>query len=397
MKLELNALSVLALSVLALLSLLFCVNGLARTPSQAQVAEVPDWVNFPGNQWESITPEQAGLDPVRFNDWVNSQNPQFGILCCGQQPEDGGVVIARGGYIIHTWGDPDFKYQSASLGKTFTRMVLQLAVDEGLIGSKSDLVKDYWTGVGQLNSPHKYLNNGYHQTLTFSHLENMIGGFPVSNGYCWRTGTATGWCQPIPDWANWTGDPDYDNYAHVAPGTHHRYSSGGYWRLSQALTAIWNKDKKQVLDEKIMSKIGIPADRWDWVSGEYVRTNVDFYPDIPGYGDYLDPPYTINGEPVLGGGGWVVMSAKDFARVGLLIATGGEWNGQQLISNLGGNVGVSSNTVDGWGVVNGKDGYFSFGKVTTGSFSDPTPNEMASWIIGPVKSSKIYLPIVVRR
>ena len=56
------------------------------------------------------------------------------------------------------------------------------------------------------------------------------------------------------------GDPDYDNYAHAAPGSVSRYSSGGYWRLSQALTAIWKKDLKQVLDERIPPAIG-NADR----------------------------------------------------------------------------------------------------------------------------------------
>ena len=64
---------------------------------QSHVAQIPDWVNFPGDEWESITPEEAGLDPVKFGDWVNSQSPQFGKAYGGQQPGNGGVVIARGG------------------------------------------------------------------------------------------------------------------------------------------------------------------------------------------------------------------------------------------------------------------------------------------------------------
>jgi len=349
------------------------------------LSPLPEWVNFPGKAWETITPEEAGLDVEKFNAWVNSQKPQFGKAYGGQKPENGGVVIARGGYLIHTWGAPNFKYQSASLGKTFTRMALQLAVDEGLIKSDDDLVMNYWTGDGQLDT-HKALNQDHHRHLTFRHLQDMKGGFPVTNGYFWKTTNDAGIMGPkeIPPWAKYTGEPDYDNYAHVAPGTVSRYSSGGYWRLSQALTAIWDKDLEQVLDEHIMSKIGIPADRWDWLSGEEVRNNKDFYPNMPGYGDYLDLPYRINGILVRGGGGWVVMSASDFARVGLLIATGGVWKDVRLISKIGGNVGVGANTVNGWGVVNGKDGYFSFGKVAT-HFIDPTPEQMSSWAIGPVR------------
>ncbi len=349
--------------------------------------QIPEWVNFPGEQWELITPEGAGLDPVKFNAWINSQNPLFGRGTGGQYPGNGGVVIARGGYIIHTWGDPNFRYQSASLGKTFTRMALQLAVDEGLIKSRDDPVSKYWTGEGQLEK-HKVLNRGHHQYLTFRHLSEMRGGFPVTNAYFWKNKANTGEFNPgIPAWAKWTGDPDYDNYAHVEPGKHRQYSSGGYWRLSQVLTAVWRKDLKALLDEKIMSKIGIPENRWEWISGEEVHNNKMFYPQTPGYGDFLDPPFKIDGLPVRGGGGWVVMSAMVFARVGLLIATGGIWKGEQLISRIGGNAGVNANTVEGWGRIKGKEAYFSFGKVATG-FNDPTEEQLASWIIGPIAAHK---------
>ena len=44
----------------------------------AYSAEVPDWVSFPGEEWEPITPEEAGLDVGKFNAWVSRQNPRFG-------------------------------------------------------------------------------------------------------------------------------------------------------------------------------------------------------------------------------------------------------------------------------------------------------------------------------
>ena len=138
---------------------------------------------------------------------------------------------------------------------------------------------------------------------------------------------------PIPEWAKWTGDPFYDNYAHAEPGTIGIYSSGGMWRLNQALTALWDQDLKRVLDERLFRKIGIRADGWDWIPGRIVYENKDFYPHMLGYGDFLDPPYEINGHVVRGGGGWVVMSAEDLARFGLLVATGGIWEGERLIDS----------------------------------------------------------------
>lgn len=45
-----------------------------------------------------------------------------------------------------------------------------------------------------------------------------------------------------------------------------------------------------------MSKIGIPADRWDWVPGKVVHDEIHWYPNMPGYGDFIDPPYEIGGQ-----------------------------------------------------------------------------------------------------
>lgn len=75
------------------------------------------------------------------------------------------------------------------------------------------------------------------------------------------------------------------------PGATTRYSSGGYWRLAQALTALWGGDLKDVLDERLFRHLGIPADRWEWTPGKEVHDTRDFYPAFPNYGEYVDPPY----------------------------------------------------------------------------------------------------------
>jgi len=54
----------------------------------------------------------------------------------------------------------------------------------------------------------------------------------------------------------------------------------------------------------------------------------------PDYGLFVDPPYEINGHVVRTGGTGIVMSAKDLARYGLLVATGGQWKGKRLITNV---------------------------------------------------------------
>lgn len=363
-------------------------NWLRTGPEEAERPEIPDWVVFPGEEWQRGSLQSANIDSIRFNAWADSLLPEFGKAYGGQAPDTGGVMITQGGIVLREWGDVDYRYQSASLGKAFTRMALQLAIDEGLIGSPDDRIHTYWTGEGEL-AAHKLLNKGKHRRLTFRHLVDMKGGFPVTNGFYWkdRVDDQGNFYPGIPDWAEWTGDPGYDNFAHVSPGKYTHYSSGGYWRLSQALTAIWKKELKDVLDEKIMHKIGIPSDRWEWISGKEVLEDQAFYPELPGYGAFIDPPFEIDEARVLGGGGWVIMSASDFARLGLLISTQGIWEGEQLISAIYGNEGVGANTLDGWhiktqniGPHTHKEAYFSFGKVAT-RFDDPAPEVMREWIL----------------
>lgn len=341
---------------------------------------VPDWVVFPEEEWPTLTPEEAFpetfssgttrspavSDRDAWKEWVESMRQ--GVSGASWQGEDHsgkkwGAVIAWGGYLLQTFGDPDYCFQTASLGKAFTMACLQMAVDDGLIPSASALAKNYWTGEGQLNSPHKYLNESHHNSLTFLHLATHTGAFPVTNGESWKN--CKNYDRVAPPWANCTADPDYDNYAHAEPGSVGKsYSSGGYWRLSQALTALWKRDLKEVLDEKLFSKMGISADRWDWRPGKTVREDSSWYPKMPGYGLYLDPPYEIDGHVVRGGPGWVVMSAKQLARFGLLIAAGGIWKGKRLISGthlLRAHGGGNGSFVAGLG----KGVMLSFGKVTT--------------------------------
>lgn len=303
--------------------------------------QLPDWVTFPEDDWIQITPEEAGLDPGKFDAFIESL--QVNGASFGGEEHSGdnyGAVITRGGYLVHAWGDRHYRHQTASVGKAFTWAVLGFAVEDGLI-DPDEPIHTSWTGEGQLSHPHKDLTHGHHQKLTWRHLigpkhESLhYGGFPMEVGIRWsekRTGLEEAVAQPgVVEWANWTGDPFYDCYAHVEPGTQGHYSSAGFWRLGQALTHVWNRDIKDVLQERLFDRIGIPAERWEWLTGSYIREQKYLYPTIPDSYTYLDPPFEIDGIPVRSGPGWVVISASDFARFGYLNATQGIWKGEQVI------------------------------------------------------------------
>lgn len=398
----LKSLSLAALTGTAAAPIVSCgadQPGTGAQPGTGEKPSLPDWLAYPEDKWVKITPEEAGFDAPRMDRIFAAADIRpggFGGTDPGQ--DEWGAVLARGGYLVYAFGDPTYKCQSASMGKCFTRAVLGLAVDEGLI-DPDDLISKTWTGKGELSHPHKYLDEGHHATLTWRMLLQHRGGFILESGYHWRNKpgerdpeVAAPWIHgEIPEWVRWTGDPIYDNYAHREPGTLTRYASGGYVRLGQALTAAWNQDIKQVLDERLFSHMGIPPDRWEWTPTKVLQDTLDFYPAIPHYGAYVDPPYEINGHVVRGGPGWILMGPEDLARFGLLIATRGIWKGRRLISSqwLQGHAGLDIHVVAGdartyvsLGKANTK--HFPFGTEVVVSGYFPFPKDL---ILGPVKKA----------
>ncbi len=303
--------------------------------------EVPGWVTYPEEDWQTVTPEQAGLDPEGFGRWLAGlevRGARFGGEDHGGDRY--GAVLTRGGCLVHAWGDRHYRHQTASVGKALTWAVLGAAAADGLLDPDEPIHRT-WTGEGELSHPHKYLTAGHHERLTWRHLVGRRdesvhwGGFPFEIGIRWRqkrTGLEEADAVPgVPAWARWTGDPFFDCYSHAEPGTVGLYSSAGFWRLGQALTAAWGRDLKDVVQERLFDAIGIPAGSWDWLPGGEVKDRRFLYPTIPDSYTYLDPPYEIGGQVVRSGPGWVVISASDLARFGHLNATRGLWKGERII------------------------------------------------------------------
>lgn len=115
----------------------------AGSTTVIEKAGVTDWVVYPEQDWQTITPAEAGLNVDKWNAWEARQKPS-GNESWGQNPQhDFGVVVTRGGYLLKVFGNAACKIQSASVGKAFTSFALQLAIDEGLIKSADDPIRDY--------------------------------------------------------------------------------------------------------------------------------------------------------------------------------------------------------------------------------------------------------------
>ena len=151
---------------------------------------VPDWVGFPRDDWQAITPREAGLDADKWARYLETCQPGGAApaLPGGSNSAQWGAAVSAGGYLLHTWGDPEFRAQTASVGKGLTWAVFGLAVEDGRV-KPDDLVRSTWTGAGQLSHPQKHLDQGHHRDLTWRHLlgdkdiYGHLGGFPVTNGF----------------------------------------------------------------------------------------------------------------------------------------------------------------------------------------------------------------------
>ena len=150
--------------------------------------DLPDWVTFPEDDWVRITPAEAGLDPDRFDAFVGGldiRGTDFG----GEDHSGNkwGAVLTRGGYLVREWGDRDYRFQTASVGKAFSWALIGFAVEDGLLDPDEPINRS-WTGEGQLSHPHKYLDRGHHQHLTWKHVigprekSEHFGGFAIELG-----------------------------------------------------------------------------------------------------------------------------------------------------------------------------------------------------------------------
>ena len=80
--------------------------------------QVPEWVVYPQESWQPVTPIEAGLDADKWSRFLETRNVRGAAQPAGEAAgPQWGAALTRGGYLLHTWGDPEFRAQTASVGK----------------------------------------------------------------------------------------------------------------------------------------------------------------------------------------------------------------------------------------------------------------------------------------
>jgi len=216
-------------------------------------------------------------------------------------------MVYRGGKLLADWGDTSRADMTFSVAKSFLSLLAGLAVGDGLIKSLDDKMIGYAQRAGD-----KSFDSDQNKDITWRHLmtqtsewsgtlfdkedridHNRVVGLQVAEG------------------------PKGTRRAMKKPGTYYEYNDVRVNRLSLSLLQLFKEPLPSVLKQRIMDPIGASTG-WKWDG-------------------YRNSTVTVDGKPMMsvpGGGHWgggIVISAKDLALMGLLVAQGGAWNGKPLL------------------------------------------------------------------
>ena len=249
------------------------IDGITQEDKEGNLQTAQIETVFPDSQWIRAQPEdqgfnQAVIDSIGEIMKINKAN---------------GVLI-RNGYSIGEWlfgGEADKRFDTQSVSKSITSLTLGLALRDGLIKSIDDYVVDYFP---------EFECGAYSDSITFRHLVTNTSGIALTR---WTHQRNPGW---------------------MKPGLESHYHNDHWTELARALTYVFGKPLKQVMDENVLNIIDAEMEWWkDGTIGGYVKK--------------------ADGDSIVVNAGYAFTcwSARDLARVGYLYLKNGNWKGKQVI------------------------------------------------------------------
>jgi CubicO group peptidase (beta-lactamase class C family) len=236
---------------------------------------------FPDNDWLTARPEDHGLDSQKLAAALEV------IRCLSGEQGTRQAAVIRDGYLVWQGPDLDDLHSVWSCTKSFLSTVLGLLIDDGRC-SLDMRAADLYPALAE-----------HYPTVTLRHLVTFTSGYR-------------------PRRASATAPPFEPAPPLFAPGEKFHYSWEPYL-LALLLTKIAGESLRDLFRRRIAEPIGLAPAAWRW--GDW------------GPFDHLTG---LRGVAVCGGSGLyekgVSIAARALARVGWLFASGGQWNGRQLIS-----------------------------------------------------------------
>ena len=284
-----------------------------------------------GAAWVRIAPADAGLDPVALesavdfalaNDspWPRSfyypDGRYVGIVEwneTGPWSEVAGPVVPRGGpagmilkggRLVAEWGDTARTDMTFSIAKSYLAVLTGLAVADGLIASIDEPVAATVEG--------RWFGSDHNARITWRQLLQQSSEW---QGELWGKSDQVDHNRQIGAGADNSRKGERRELR--TPGTYYEYNDVRVNLLALCLLLRFGRPLPDVLAERIMDPIGASR-TWAWHG-------------------YRTSWIEVNGtrmQSVSGGahwGGGMFISARDHARLGLLVARHGRWGGRQVV------------------------------------------------------------------
>lgn len=238
---------------------------------------------------------QGHFEPPPWNEIIGHVRPRGGPA---------GVIIKEG-RIVAEWGDANRPDMTFSCAKSCISMCIGLAMDDGLIKDPNTPIRELVDDGGFVSEQNREITWAQMLQLT-SEWEGELFGKPdlVDRNRSLATegkNAEKGKARPL-----------------QAPGAHWEYNDVRVNRLALAALRVLKRPLPEVFAERIMQPIGASGN-WEWHG--YLNSWID----VDGH-----MMQSVSGGAHWGGG--MFISARDQARIGVLMARGGIWNGQRLIS-----------------------------------------------------------------
>ena len=283
----------------------------------------------PAGEWPDASPESVDLDPaalaraVRFAESAETAWPIDLAAGLSADPEmrepapwnevlgptrrrgaPNGLVVRRG-RVAARWGDTRRADMTFSVAKSYLALLAMVALERGLVPGLDRRVAETVT------SP--LLEGDHNAAITWRHLLQQTSE--------WE---GTLWDKPDLVDRNRRVGAGADN---SRKGTHRDLQRpGAFWEyndvrvnlLSLMLLHVFRRPLAEVLAETIMAPIGA-SDDWEWLAYRNAHTDIDGVrmPSVPGGAHW---------------GGGLFIGSEDHARVGLLVAREGRWEGRDVLA-----------------------------------------------------------------
>src|SRR6185436_6978405 len=284
-----------------------------------------------GGAWERVTPSDAGLNGAKLQAAVDfalaSDSPWPASLYYpdgryvgnvewdekGPWTEIVGPVIPRGGpaglilaggRIAAEWGDTARTDMTFSVAKSYLAVLAGVAVADGLIRSVDEPVGATVKG--------PWFASAHNASITWRHLLQQSSEW---QGEIWGKSDQVDHNRQLGVGAD--NSRKGQRRELKAPGTFYEYNDVRVNLLAYCLLQRFGRALPEVLRERVMDPIGASRD-WQWHGYSTSWTEVG--------GKRVQ---SVSGGAHWGGG--MFISARDHARLGLLIARRGRWGDRQLI------------------------------------------------------------------